>query len=773
MWCEDRLCAQLPAGSADPAGHPGGRCARRLRRAILIVRQGWSLMTERATFGAELRRLRRAAGISLTELADRVHYSKGYLSKVETGRTAPNPSLAALCEAELGAPGALTPLLPGAAPRRRTRPDPRPSGLPPAVSTFVGRDEELSRVRQALAADGGVCVISGLAGVGKTELAVRCAHRFEASFADGCLFVDLRGPGGRAAEPPEVHDRLLRALGVPPETIPAAPDDRATLYRARLRGRSVLLVLDNAVSSAQVRPLLPAEPKCRVLITSRSRLAPLDEAVQVPLDVLSPAAAAELFNSVARTEPGDTVTRIVSRCGHLPLAVRIAAARLRTRPAWDVRELDRRLADTNARLRELDDGERSVRAVFELSAQHLAADEARLLGLLALHPGLEFDLGSASALGGHEDHETDRLLDRLYDAHLLSQPSAGRYAFHDLVKSFAREHILATLDRPDVARAQRRLLDFAVRTTQLADRLIAPLRFRPTVEMPGDAPAPADLATEQQALDWFRREWRALATLCRAAGEDGHHARCWQLAYFLRNYFFRIKAWDAWCDTHHAARAAAEAAGDRWALAATTANLGVGLIDRGDIRDASECYREALALYREIGDEHGESTVLAHQAWARHYLGDHRGALADLREALEFYERVGNARNAAITRRGIALVLTALGRAAEAAELAAATLDVFDRLDLGFDAAMTLNCLGWAYFHLADHARAGAAYQDALARAEACGSPHEVARAYTGLGNIASARGDEEQAVEWWELADEAHPALDPLIIGEARVRGA
>ncbi|NYI93271.1 tetratricopeptide (TPR) repeat protein/transcriptional regulator with XRE-family HTH domain [Amycolatopsis endophytica] len=728
-------------------------------------------MTEQATFGAELRRIRRAAGVSLTGLAERVHYSKGYLSKVETGLAAPHSALAALCEAELDAPGALTPLLPGTTARRRTRPDVRPSGLPPAVSNFTGRDEELRQVRLALEADGGVCVISGLGGVGKTELAIRCAHRVEASFPDGCLFVDLHGLGGSPADPAAVHDRLLRALGVPAESVPADPDDRAALYRTRMRGRGFLLVLDNAVTATQVRPLLPAEPNCRVLITSRSRLAALDEAGHVSLDVLPEAAAVELFTSLSGTSTGDAITRIVRRCGRLPLAVRIAAARLRTHPTWDAGELDRRLAAEGARLGELDDGERSVRAAFALSADQLPASEARLLGLLTRYPGTDFGVPAAAALGGLGTHETDRLLERLYDGHLLTQPSAGRYAFHDLVKSFASEKILDALAPSDRSAAFGRLLDFAVRTTELADRLIAPLRYRPAIEPAVDAPAPLDLATEREALDWLRLEWPNLVALCRAAGENGHPTRCWQLAYLLRTFYFLAKLWDAWCDTHRWARSAAEADGDRWALAVTTANLGVGLIDRGDIEAASVCYREALARYREIGDEHGESTVLAHQGWARHYLGDHAGALADLREALGFYERADNVRNAAITRRGIALVLTTAGRPGEAAAIAEATLEVFDGLGLRFDAVMSLNCLGWARFHSGEYERAADAYREALRRAESCGSPHEAARAHTGLGNIAHATGDREEAAVAWDLADETHPDLDPRIVGEAAAR--
>jgi transcriptional regulator with XRE-family HTH domain/tetratricopeptide (TPR) repeat protein len=775
MSYEHGLCAQPPAGSSDPAGPRPPRNRRReaAGAAILVLRRGWVLMNERATFGAELRSRRRAAGLTLTELAGRTHYSKGYLSKVETGLATPNPALAALCESELGSPGALTALLPRAPVRRRTRPDVRPSGLPPATSLFTGRDAEVRAVRDALERDGGVCVVSGMGGVGKTELAIRCAYRLETGFADGCLFVDLRGAGtgGPVADPASVHDRLLRVLGVPAERIPGDADDRAALYRSRLRGRSVLLVLDNAASAAQVRSLLPAEPKCRVLVTSRSRLSSLDDAHHVSLGALDLAEAEELFDSLTGSGPGDVVTRVVGRCAGLPLAIRIAAARLRSHPTWDVGELDTRLDSEAARLGELDDGERSLFATFQLSMRQLGDAEARLFGLLALCPGADFDVHTASALAAVAPREADRLLERLHDAYLLNQRESDRYGFHDLLRVFAGEVVLAALPTLEASAAFRRLTDFAVLSALQADRLLTPQRFRPEIEFDAVALETARLDDDEMALAWFRAEWPGLVDLCRAAAERGEHDRCWQLAFLLRGFFFTAKLWDPWIATHRWARGSAEALGDDWALAITTANLGVGFIDRGDLDEASGCFAEALALYRGMADSHGESTVLAHQAWVAHYRGDYAEALGNLQQAREFYERIGNRRNAAITVRGIALVLTALDRSAEAALLAKETLAVFDELGLDLDAAMALNCLAWAWFHAGSPDRAAAAYRDAAARAEACGSSYEQARAYLGIGNIASVGGEAALAGELWERADEIHSGFDPVMVGEARLR--
>ncbi|HKS47088.1 MAG TPA: tetratricopeptide repeat protein [Amycolatopsis sp.] len=724
------------------------------------------------TFGAELRNLRHQSGMSLTELARRVHYTKGYLSRIETGAAAPNRGLALLCEAELGAPGALTALLPAEPIKRRTRPLRRPSNLPVATTTFSGRRIEQERIKDALAGGGAVCVVSGLGGTGKTALAVRAAYRLEAGFAGGCLFADLRGhtPGQPPLEPFAVQDQLLRLLGVPGERIPTSAGERNACYQAQLRGHSFLLVFDNAVDSGQVRPLLPAEPKCRVLVTSRARLTSLDDACFIQLDVLSLADATALFASLTGLDPADPgVAEVVSRCGRLPLAIRIAAARLRAHPAWDVGELCRRLADEASRLEQLDDGERSLTATLELSIRHLDDAETRLLGLLALHPGIDFDVHSMGALANVAEAEADRLAERLHNANLLTQPAKDCYATHDLVRAFAGEFLLPKLPERDRSAAFGRLVAASVRTAALADRLLIPDHFHPAAVTAGVTAEPLCLADEQEALGWFQREWPTLVALCLISAERGEPDRCWQLAFLLRGFFFMAKLWDPWVATHRAAQAAA--ADDQWALATTTANLGVALANRGDFGGASVCYREALALHREIGDSHGESTVLAHCAWVDHYLGDHTAAVRNLRQSLGFYERTGNRRNVAITTRGIALALASTGQHTESVKLATEALVDFDDLGLDLDAAMALNCLGWTHFLAGDHERATRAYERAAARALRTQSPFETARAYIGLGNVAAAVGAPKEADWFWHLADETHQGINPLMVGEARVR--
>lgn len=721
-------------------------------------------------FGDELRRLRRQAGLSLPVLADRIHYSKGYLSKVETGAVRPNTSLAQLCDAELDTGGALAALLPESLGQRRVRraATPRLSGLPAVTTHFTGRSDEVEEILAVLREDaaGGpqVCAISGMPGVGKTTLAVRCAYRLESGFSDGCLFLDLRGHEVTATD---ALDRLLRMLDVAGEAIPSHVDDRAAAFRNRLRGRNLLLVLDNAGSASQVLPLLPGGPGCRVLVTSRNRLPALDDAHHVQVGVLSTVDALALFRSLAAGEHDERLlSQIVDRCGRLPLAIRIAAARLTANPAWRLTDLERRLTD---RLGELDDGERSVAAVFRVALDDVPEEQRRLFALLGLHPGPDLDTNTAAALADLTVPAAERLLERLRDAHLIGQQPTGRYQFHDLLAGFASAEA-ASLPQQQSDAAIHRLLDMELYHTDTADRLLEPQRFRRDLDF--ERPRVArDFTGKEDALAWFRQEWQSLVGLCRLAMDRGAHGRCWHLAFSLRGFFFLSKLWDPWILTQEIALPAAQATEDAWAEAVTLNNIGVAMIDKGELDIAAGYYDRALDRFREISDQHGVNTTLANAAWVSHYHGDHRQALRNLHTALDFYEGKGHPRYAAITLRGIALAETALGSYQDAVEHAERALSTFEELDLVLDAAMACNCLGWNHYNAGRMQEADAWYRDALARSERCGSTYEAARAETGLGNVAAAQGRDEDARRHWAQADNAGIPLRPLMAGEARAR--
>jgi tetratricopeptide (TPR) repeat protein len=749
-----------------PAGSRGADAA------IVVATRRWETMTDSSTFGDELRRLRRQAGLSLPVLAGRIHYSKGYLSKVETGAVRPNTSLATLCDVELRTGGVLAAMLGNGSGRRRGRRVdklvPR-SALPTAATHFTGRAREVEEILAALRGAAGapiVCVVSGPAGVGKTTLAVRCAHRMESFFTDGVLFLNLRGHRVTATE---ALAEFLRVLGVPGAAIPSHVDDRAAMFRSRLRGRNVLIVLDNAGGADQVRLLLPAESRCRVLITSRLPLSTLDGTRHVPVGALPEPDAMELFTSVAPGEHSAGMVRmVVGRSGYVPLTIRIAAALLRANPAWRLADLDQRLAVEASQLGGLDGGEPGVAAVLRLAVADLPAESRTLLCLLSLHPGADLDPPAAAALGGLELPEAERLLGLLCAAHLIARLPTGRYQFHDLLATFTRSLASADVDETRRDAALDRLLRTYRYTADSADRTLAPHRFRRELEL--DRPAWArELTDRAAALSWFRAEWPNLVALCELAAERGEHDHCWQLAFSLRTFLLSHQAADPLLHSQKLALRAAEAAGAAWAQAVTLNHLGVALADRGELDAAAGYHRRALATFRELGDEYGTTSVLADQAWVNHCQGAHREALQDLIIALDFYRKSSMARKVAATLRRVALVETALGAYSDAIEHAGQSLSTSD--DAGLELAEAQNCLGWAHFNDRRLAEAEAWYRKALASAEECGSAHEVARAVTGLGNVAAADRRAVEAGRYWSQATRLLIPLNPLLVGEMRAR--
>lgn len=342
------------------------------------------------------------------------------------------------------------------APRRRppagdTAPyvSPRPAQLPAELADFTGRATLVHRLTEQLSCAQGavmpVLAVRGLGGVGKTALALRVAHAARGHFPEGQLYTDLLGPGPGAAHPGAVLGAFLRALGVPAAAVPAGTSERAALYRSTLAGRRVLVLLDNALDGTQIRPLLPGAPGCAALVTSRARLADLDGTRPLDLEVMSPEEALTLFGHAigeerAEAEPA-ACRDTVAACGFLPLAIRIAAARLSARPAWTVFALAARLADERGRLDELRMGDLTVTSCFAPAYGRLRPDQARAFRLLALADGPDLSLETAAALLGLDrcDPAVEPLLDSLVDSALLESPAPGRYRYHDLVRLYARQ----------------------------------------------------------------------------------------------------------------------------------------------------------------------------------------------------------------------------------------------------------------------------------------------------------------------------------------------
>ncbi len=524
--------------------------------------------------------------------------------------------------------------------------------LPADTGVFTGRQAELMRLlKLGGGGDGGrgpgavvIWALDGMAGIGKTALAVHAAHRLAERFADGQLFIDLHGY--TQGYPPRTADQaletFLRTLGIPPQQIPQSTEERAALYRGRLAGTRTLIVLDNAADEAQVRPLIPGDAGCLVLITSRRKLKSLDDVHVVALDVLPDADALTLLAAVAgpgRVAAGDRdAAEVVRLCGRLPLAVRIAGALLRSRPAWTLAHLAGKLRAARTKLDSFSDGDRDLAAVFGLSTLSLGDDQGRLYRYLGLIPGPEIDAYAAAALADTDPVAADRLLQGLVDHNLLLEPVAGRYGMHDLIRAHARA--LAENDPADERRAALgRLLDYYQHTALRADSHIA--RYAQSVP-PGPAPrhAPA-LADDGSARTWLRAERANLGACLGYAIDVGLAERVVALSAGLANLLRTDGPWTAGIDVQAAAANAAARLGDQSGRARALTELGnlQGLID--DYPGAQASLRGALELLRETGEKAGEAHALTELA-SMQRMDDNAGAEASLRAALELYRETGD-----------------------------------------------------------------------------------------------------------------------------------
>ncbi|MEY9864279.1 DNA-binding SARP family transcriptional activator/Tfp pilus assembly protein PilF [Catenulispora sp. GAS73] len=495
--------------------------------------------------------------------------------------------------------------------------------LPGDISDFTGRDRELNQLlAAALPGDGNpqtvtISAINGMAGVGKTTLAVHLAHRLADRFPDGQLFVDLHGhtPGNVAMEPAAALDYLLRALGLPSGRIPDSLAQRSGLWRSELSRRRVLVLLDNAATAAQVRPLIPGAAGCLAIVTSRQHIADLDGAHTVSLDVLPEPYALALFTAIvgadrSAAEPA-AVAEVLRQCGYLPLAIRIAGARLNARPAWSVAYLAARLADEQHRLAELTAGERSVASTFTLSYRHLPAAHQRMFRLLGLHPGTSIDAYLAAALAGIDLREAESLLEDLLDAHLLHQSAPDRYRFHDLLRQYAHDAAIRDEGSEDRDQAVQRMLDYYVCVT---DRVRSHLVMTggPTLIEPTYPPAHLpSLDDRSSALAWSELERTNLTAIISYAADHGWDKHVCQLSNAVW-WFFRIRGYlHDWMDAQHRAVDAAQRLGDAHDVADMERILGVVYWESGQYSAAIDHYQKALVLYRETGDSRAQAITLS------------------------------------------------------------------------------------------------------------------------------------------------------------------
>jgi tetratricopeptide (TPR) repeat protein len=529
------------------------------------------------------------------------------------------------------------------------RPDRYMFQLPPDIGDFTGRNGDLARLRRLLRREPRdtpvvISAIAGKAGVGKTALATKVAHQLRSRFPDGQLYVNLRGAETQRLDPADVLGEFLLALGVPRAAIPDDLDERASRYRARLADRSVLVLLDNAVSEAQVRLLLPGSSSSAALITSRAKLTGLEGANFVTLEVLEAEEAIRLLAKIAGRKrvaaEAEAARRIVELCGYLPLAVRIAGAKLAAREYWPLRRLVERLTDERRRLAELTVGDLEVRASFALSYRGLTAAQQRTFRLLGLLEAPDFPSWVAGAMLDEDPSDAEELVDKLVEAHVLevakkagdtgvaappdpaTEPFGTRYRFHDLLRVFARERLLDDPAQERETALRQALRVYLVVASQAAARVDPARRLREAGEPVEPEPLGQRFHVPERLLDnpvaWLAMERTSLIAAVEQAHERGFWELCWRLAASLAYLCDLHNHWTDWQHTQELALEASRQAGNRHAEANGLRSLGtvhlrqMGSEPLGETRleQAIAHFEQCLPIFRELKDRRGEAQTL-------------------------------------------------------------------------------------------------------------------------------------------------------------------
>ncbi|WP_405810221.1 tetratricopeptide repeat protein [Streptomyces sp. NBC_00210] len=772
------------------------------------VRQGTAKADPQNELAARLRLLQELSGLGVRALARDTGLSSSSLSRYLSGQTVPPwPAVIALCRLVKRDPRPLRPLwerssnpLP-APPKssRQGRPRPR-NDLPRDVPDFTGREAQLAAVLTAVDSHR-VVAVDGMAGVGKTCLAMHAAHRLAADYPDAQLYVDLHGftEGREPLDPDSALRMLLAALDVPSERVPQeGVEQLAACWRSELARRRAVVVLDNAADADQVRPLLPGAGPSVALITSRNRLLGLDEVPPVSLDVLSPQESAELLARASGEAGGpdgrlarepESAAEVLRLCGHLPLALRLAAARLRHRPGWTVGILVERMAQ----------GASEFDTAFAMSVRQLDRTQARLFRMLGLLPGAYFDEYVAAALADVPLRSARAMLEDLLDAHLVQQPTAGRYRLHDLVHQHARRAGAEQDSQAERERALGRFLDYYVHAAAAADAampFLSPGRPASAGRPPAELPRFAD---KNAAFAWLVTEYVNLVAAFETAVAVGADVHVCELPRFLRAYFARR------CGTTHLnalferSLAAAERLGDPLQLAEAHSDLGFARYNAGRMAEAAAAYEAAELRLSQAGDMGSEAELAMRRGYLKWDEGHVEEPLELFRLAGKLYEEAGCPTGAAHAAASEAWAMLQLGHRDQAAQRAREVLGLphadptgppmlTARITLGVaiaheepdeavehlhqalalaredghmhNEAWCLNCLGVALRQMGRYEEALASHRKAFALLDELFEDHWKIRFLNGYGETCRLAGLPEEALRLHRQALELAPRL-------------
>ncbi|MBP2472562.1 tetratricopeptide (TPR) repeat protein [Crossiella equi] len=644
------------------------------------------------------------------------------------------------------------------------RDQPRPRQLPGEVRGFVNRRGELDRLDEVLAGDpaeppsAGLLVLTGTAGVGKTSLALHWAHRVRTRFPDGQLYANLCGyDPGPPVTAAQALERFLRALGVPQAALPAELDDRAALYRSLLADQRVLVLLDNAAATSQVRPLLPGTAGSLVVVTSRSRLSGLvarDGAHRVPVGTLTEADAILLLRKVTagyrgQDEPAE-LAELARLCARLPLALRIAAERAASRPHLRLTELIAELRDESglwdALTAENDEEADAVRTVFAWSYRSLSPEAARLFHLLGLCPTAEFSGAAAAALAGIPRPVASRLLDVLVGAHLVEPAHGDRYQFHDLLRAYATDQVQRVESEEERQQAVRRLCAWYLHTAAAAVGELTPYAVLP--DLPEPTVTPLSFADGHAAEEWLTAERAALVAVTRLAAGRGQDDRlAWQLAATLREGYAHRNLFEDWLTTARVGLGAARRLGDRVGEAAALTSLGMACTQSRRLEEGQEHHRAALALHREAGEDFAGARSLNLLGLLALRGRDLDQARARFEEAEDAFRRLGQRRWAAIATANLAEVCYELADLTGAAGLLRRAVAVFRELDDDVGLGNALVLLAMVRRENGQTAEARSAVEGALAIAHRTGNQVWEGHWLVELARVERASGRPEVAL--------------------------
>ncbi|ACU75264.1 transcriptional regulator, SARP family [Catenulispora acidiphila DSM 44928] len=666
-----------------------------------------------------------------------------------------------------------------------------PRQLPAATRYFSGRAQSLAALTaladevvsdeaahdaatlDAADRDGAaIAVIAGMAGIGKTTLAVQWAHRAASRFSDGQLYINLRGfdPGGAPVAPDHAIRVFLEAFGIPPARIPTTAQARAGLYRSLVADRRVLILLDNARDVEQVRPLLPGTPACLVLVTSRNRLTGLvtaEGAHWIPLDLPDPPQARELLarrlGSDVVAEQPEAIAELVELTARLPLALSVAGARLAMNPLLPVSAFLASLRTTRSRLTVLNGGDitTDLRAVFSWSYQQLAPAAARMFRLVSLYPGPDVSLAAAASLAGLEAAEARAALAELTAANLITEPAPDRFACHDLLRAYAAELADAPAERELRSAAFARMLDHYLHSAYRASMVLASHRDPVEVGDPQPGVAVEDFPDKAAATAWFTAEHLALPAVIARAADTGFDVHAWQTAWAGYVFFNVHRYWNDMLETLVIGLDAAERLGDEYAQGLVLRPLG-GVSDKLGREDEAQAYLgRAHVLLVKLDEPLGHAHVHLSMGQSAYRRGRYAEALEHSEKCLNHVTRAGSGLGQATALGSLVSCHVALGDLDAARAAGERSLALYREFGSPISAGNTFLSLADIEVAGGDYPRAAELCRRAAEVFAGHGARHYVAKALTQLGDVLDKDGDQGSALSAWREALEAVDQLD------------